>query len=84
MKLQIWDTSGQDKFRVLQSIYFKGAVGAFLVFDVSNRETWERLKTVWYKELMDEGDEGMLCMILGNKCDLGQENRMVELQEIEQ
>lgn len=37
VKLQIWDTAGQDKYRVLQSIYYRGAVGAFIVFDVSNR-----------------------------------------------
>ncbi len=70
IKLQIWDTAGQDKYRVLQSIYYRGAVGAFVVFDVSNKNSWERIKDGWLTEVKEQGDEGIMIMILGNKCDM--------------
>lgn len=51
VKLQIWDTAGQDKYRVLQSIYYRGAVGAFVVFDVNEPTSWERVKEGWLSEV---------------------------------
>ncbi len=49
-KLTIWDTAGQERFRTLTSSYYRGAQGVILVYDVSNRESFEHLQN-WVSEL---------------------------------
>jgi Ras-related protein Rab-1A len=50
VRLQIWDTAGQDRFRTITSSYYKGAHGIMLVFDVTDRESFDALR-FWQQEI---------------------------------
>ncbi|KAJ1721484.1 Ras- protein Rab-18 [Coemansia erecta] len=68
-KLTIWDTAGQERFRTLTSSYYRGAQGVILVYDVSNRQSFESLDT-WVDELNTYcSNEDVVKMIIGNKID---------------
>ena len=70
LPLQIWDIPGADKFRTLSTIYFRDADAAVLVFDVTNKESFDNLKTSWLKDLNAVAPDTMLKFIVGNKQDL--------------
>eukprot|EP01099_Mayorella_cantabrigiensis_P005577 TRINITY_DN4525_c0_g1_i1.p1 TRINITY_DN4525_c0_g1~~TRINITY_DN4525_c0_g1_i1.p1 ORF type:complete len:220 (+),score=37.79 TRINITY_DN4525_c0_g1_i1:141-800(+) len=72
IKLQIWDTAGQESFRSITRSYFRGAAGALLVYDVTRRETFENI-TYWLDDCKEHCDTKMTIMLVGNKIDL--ENR---------
>ncbi|KAL0277361.1 UNVERIFIED_CONTAM: hypothetical protein PYX00_004679 [Menopon gallinae] len=70
VKLAIWDTAGQERFRTLTPSYYRGAKGAILVYDVTNRTTFQMLDT-WLDELETYSkDSNIIKMIIGNKIDL--------------
>ena len=69
LPLQIWDITGNEKFRTLTSIYFRDADAAILVCDVTDKESFDNLKENWYKEMKQLGPENMVVFILGNKTD---------------
>lgn len=81
VKLQIWDTAGQESFRSITRSYYRGAVAALLVFDVTKRETFEGL-TVWLREIKANSNATLTTMLIGNKADLESE-RMVSQREAE-
>ena len=70
LPLQIWDITGNEKFRTLTSIYFRDADAAIMVCDVTDRETFKNLNEVWYKDIQSLGPENMTLFVLGNKTDL--------------
>ncbi|XP_016580882.2 ras-related protein YPT3 isoform X1 [Capsicum annuum] len=69
IKAKIWDTAGQERYRAITSAYYRGAVGALLVYDVTRHVTFENV-TRWLKELRDHTDPNIVVMLLGNKSDL--------------
>eukprot|EP01118_Nematostelium_gracile_P011802 TRINITY_DN424_c0_g1_i1.p1 TRINITY_DN424_c0_g1~~TRINITY_DN424_c0_g1_i1.p1 ORF type:complete len:223 (-),score=50.63 TRINITY_DN424_c0_g1_i1:124-792(-) len=69
IKAQIWDTAGQEKYRAITSAYYRGAVGALLVYDITRNPTFEHLER-WLSELLDHADKDIKVMLVGNKCDL--------------
>lgn len=69
IKSQIWDTAGQERYRAITSAYYRGAVGALLVYDISKHQTYENV-TRWLKELRDHADSNIVIMLVGNKSDL--------------
>mmetsp|Transcript_3075 Transcript_3075/g.14486 ORF Transcript_3075/g.14486 Transcript_3075/m.14486 type:complete len:219 (+) Transcript_3075:91-747(+) len=69
IKAQIWDTAGQERYRAITSAYYRGAVGALLVYDISKKMTFENVEK-WLKELRDHADRNIVIMLVGNKCDL--------------
>jgi small GTP-binding protein len=69
IKAQIWDTAGQERYRAITSAYYRGAVGALLVFDISKHTTFENVER-WLKELRDHADANIVIMLVGNKSDL--------------
>ncbi|XP_049408914.1 ras-related protein RABB1c-like [Solanum stenotomum] len=83
IKLQIWDTAGQEKFRSLTRCFYRGAVGALLVYDVTKRHTFQQLSN-WLEDLQKHGDEKLTVMVVGNKCDLDEETRAVSKEEGEE
>ena len=81
LKLHIWDTGGQEKFRSMASLYYKDAVAAILVYDVSNPETLESLD-YWINELNNNADnKNIIFSIAGNKCDLPNDMKKVSSSE---
>ncbi|MHA1999912.1 MAG: GTP-binding protein, partial [Promethearchaeota archaeon] len=71
VKLQTWDTGGQERFSFVRPLYYRGAMGALLVFDVSNRESFEHLPN-WIEELTSNADP-VPFVLVGNKVDLPRE-----------
>jgi small GTP-binding protein len=70
IKLSIWDTAGQEKFRSLTTAYYRNVDGALLVYDISNPTSLERLASVWIPELEAKSGLGVERLIVGNKSDL--------------
>ncbi|KAI7985181.1 Ras-related protein RABA6a [Camellia lanceoleosa] len=79
IKAQIWDTAGQERFRAITSSYYRGALGALLVYDITRKGTFENLKK-WLYELREFGNPDMVVVLVGNKSDLAQ-SREVSLEE---
>ncbi|OIW06061.1 hypothetical protein TanjilG_29817 [Lupinus angustifolius] len=69
VKAQIWDTAGQERYRAITSAYYRGAVGALLVYDVTRHATFENVDR-WLKELRNHTDANIVVMLVGNKSDL--------------
>jgi len=69
VKAQIWDTAGQERYRAITSAYYRGAVGALLVYDISKSSTFQNVNR-WLKELRDHADANIVIMLVGNKSDL--------------
>lgn len=69
IKAQIWDTAGQERYRAITSAYYRGAVGALLVYDITKRQTFENVQR-WLRELRDHADSNIVIMMAGNKSDL--------------
>ena len=69
ISLGLWDTAGQERYRAITSAYYRGAVGALLVYDISKHQTYENV-TRWLKELRDHADANIVIMLVGNKSDL--------------
>jgi len=77
---QIWDTAGQEKMKSIASAYYKNANGSILVFDISNKSSFNRL-SYWLSELRDNLNDQEVCIVLlGNKCDLV-DKREVAMEE---
>ncbi|KAK7028317.1 ras family-domain-containing protein [Favolaschia claudopus] len=68
VKLSIWDTAGQERFRTITSSYYRGAQGIILVYDVSNRESFDALPR-WYSELETYVSDKVVKILVGNKVD---------------
>jgi small GTP-binding protein len=80
VKLQLWDTTGQERFRSMAKNFFRGAKGAFFVFDLTDKASLEVLKT-WIAQCTLHAGEDITKMILANKVDLV-EQRAVEIEEL--
>lgn len=79
MKLQIWDTAGQESFRSITRSYYRGAAGALLVYDITRRETYNHL-TAWLEDARQHSNQNTTIMLIGNKCDL-ESKRAVSREE---
>ncbi|MCO5592204.1 hypothetical protein L7F22_046202 [Adiantum nelumboides] len=69
IKAQIWDTAGQERYRAVTSAYYRGAVGAMLVYDITKRQTFDHIAR-WLEELRSHADNNIVIMLVGNKTDL--------------
>ncbi|XP_042022818.1 ras-related protein Rab11D-like [Salvia splendens] len=69
VKAQIWDTAGQERYRAVTSAYYRGAVGAMLVYDITKRQTFDHIPR-WLEELRAHADKNIVIMLIGNKTDL--------------
>lgn len=69
VKAQIWDTAGQERYRAITSAYYRGALGALLVYDTTKATTFDNVSR-WLKELRDHADANIVIMLIGNKTDL--------------
>jgi len=68
IKLQIWDTAGQESFKSITRSYYRGAAGALLVYDITRRDTFTHL-TRWLEEVRQNGNPDTTIMLIGNKSD---------------
>ncbi|TFK46692.1 ras-domain-containing protein [Heliocybe sulcata] len=87
VKLQCWDTAGTESFRSITRSYYRGAAGCLLVYDVTNRTTFENCRT-WLADVREHADPHLTCILVGNKVDLcssedGSRRREVPTEEAE-
>ncbi|KAI9497473.1 GTP-binding protein [Zychaea mexicana] len=78
IKAQIWDTSGQERYRAITGAYYRGAVGALLVYDITRQSSFENVDH-WLKELREHADNNITLMLVGNKSDLAESGRQVSV-----
>jgi Ras-related protein Rab-2A len=79
VKLQIWDTAGQESFRSITRSYYRGAAGALLVYDITRRDTFQHLSR-WLEEAKQHAHPNMVILLIGNKNDL-EHRRAVTTEE---
>ncbi len=83
VKFEIWDTAGQERYRSLAPMYYRGAAAAIVVFDLSNKDSYNGAKS-WVKELLRRGDPNVVIALAGNKADLPPSQRKVDADEAAQ
>ena len=82
IKLNIWDTAGQEKFRAITKINYQDAAVIILVFDLTNKTSFNVIKDYWYPQVKENAPENVILVLVAAKCDL--ENRYeVDLNEAE-
>ena len=81
-KIQIWDTAGQEQFRSITRAYFKSSICSFVVYDITNRETFENVKH-WVEDCRNYMPKNVLIFLVGNKSDL-EEQRKISKDEGEE
>ncbi|KAG1179216.1 hypothetical protein G6F55_007346 [Rhizopus delemar] len=80
VRAQIWDTAGQERFRTIVSSYYRGVAGAFIVYDITSRSSFENVH-IWLREIREYTDSTAVIMLVGNKVDLSKFSRVVETEE---
>ena len=68
IKLQIWDTAGQDRFRTITKTYYKGSHGVILVYDVCDERAFGNVKN-WVNQIEQNAKSSICKVLVGNKCD---------------
>ena len=79
IKMQIWDTAGQERFRNVISSYFRGSHGIFVIYDITNRDSFKNLEN-WLLEIEKNSNQNVLKILVGNKKDL-EEDREIKTEE---
>ena len=79
VKLQIWDTAGQDRFRSITKNYYKKANGIILIYDVTNKKSYKNI-SVWINQIKEEADPNVVIYLAGNKIDM-EEERKIKTEE---
>lgn len=79
IQLQLWDTAGQELFRSVTRGYYRGSAGAFLVFDITNRDTFDNIGR-WLQDIKDVARSDVVTLLIGNKSDKA-DQRQVSTEE---
>ena len=79
IKAQIWDTAGQERYRAITSMYYKGAKGGLIVFDLSSKSTFQNVEK-WFNEIKKTADPTINLILIGNKSDL-KDKRQISTEE---
>jgi Ras-related protein Rab-11A len=79
VRAQVWDTCGQERFRSISGLYFKAAVGAMLVYDITSRDSFENVSK-WMAQIKEKADPSIVMILIGNKSDLA-DRRQVKMDE---
>ena len=79
VKLQIWDTAGQERFRSIAKAYFRSAIGVILVFDLTDRKSFEDLGQ-WLSDVHALCDPNAVVTLIGNKSDLTDQRNVTNVE----
>ena len=69
IRLQVWDTAGQESFRSITRSYYRGAIGALLVYDITNQQSFDNLPN-WLRDSLEATNQNIGLVLVGNKADL--------------
>jgi small GTP-binding protein len=75
IKIQIWDTAGQDRFKSITRTYYKGANGVLLLYDITSVNSFKNIRN-WLHQIRENTDEGLVIVLVGNKSDLEAERQV--------
>lgn len=81
-KLQIWDTAGQESFRSITRIFYRGAHAVFLAYDITREDTFQNVVD-WLRELKQHASKEVLVYLIGNRADLENERQVEKDRAIE-
>ena len=81
IRVKIWDTAGQEQYKSLTKNFYKNSNGVFIVYDVTNKSSFEKVQE-WIQSVIDNGDENIKMVLIGNKIDLNREVKTEEGQAI--
>ena len=81
VQLNIWDTAGQEKFHSLGKHFYKDSYVVCLVYDITNQESLDSLKSIWYPDLQKYGEKYTVLAVVGNKCDLYESDSLANEQQ---
>ena len=70
VRLDIWDTAGQEKYRAMGKMFYKEAYIVLFIYDITDEESFQDLKNVWYDELKKAGEKHVVLAVVGNKSDM--------------
>lgn len=79
IRLELWDTAGQERFKAITTSYLRGAQGILLVYDVTDKKSFQHVNT-WMSQIKDYADLDVDLILIGNKCDLA-DDRQVTVEE---
>ena len=79
VKAQIWDTAGQERYKAITSAYYKGAKGAFVVYDITRKQSFDSVDR-WINDIKAAADKNLTIIIIGNKCDLEDQRQVTKEQ----
>ena len=77
IKAQIWDTAGQERYKSITSAYYKGAKGALIVYDITNKFSFDSVDK-WVQDLNSYGDKTITLLLVGNKSDLEEKRQILK------
>ncbi len=78
VSLDIWDTAGQEEYRSLGKHFYKDSYIVLLIYNIAKRESFDNLKNIWYEDLLKYGEEYKVLAVVGNKCDLYEQEAVPE------
>ena len=78
VKLEIWDTAGQERYRSVTKMFYKDADIAVLVYDITNKDSYDELKNYWVEQVKDSTRKGTNLVIVANKSDLIEKEQVDE------
>ena len=79
IKVQLWDTAGQDRYRTIAKNYYKGSHGILLLYDITKRNSFENIRE-WIKDIKEEVYEKAIIFLIGNKIDKTTERKITTEQ----
>ena len=80
VRLRIFDTAGQERYKSVSASFIKKADGVILIYDIGNLESFEAVEN-WIKSIREIGKDKLPIILVGNKCDLSDDKRMISLKE---
>lgn len=75
VRVQMWDTGGQERFRCISAPYFRGAEGVVLVYDITNKKSFEAM-SYWIEEVRQKAEKDALMIVIGNKADISDQRKV--------
>ena len=75
IRLEIWDTAGEERYKSITSVYYKGAKGAFIVYDITSRKSFNNVDK-WIEEIKEKTSKDIKLIVIGNKIDLNNEREI--------
>ena len=78
INLDIWDTAGQEIYRAISKLFYKGACVGILVYDITSQKSFDSIKDYWYNELKENTESNIIFNVVANKQDLYEQEQVKE------